>query len=166
MSDSQQGFGLDVEFIDHLYIQLVTTSNYSTIANLHSSQITKAQAKPSQSAFTSRFLVTDFNNGDSSTSMLTSLLSGEYPTSEVCSKLCTAHNISARTNRKQQLCYCCVPVCCGPYLANGRCSQSHRLATSLYVTIHFQEIKNTLWTAQNQLILNAARVPTWSISLY
>jgi hypothetical protein len=52
-------FGLDIEFIDHLYTQLITTSNYSTIANLQNLQIIAAQAKPSQSAFTGRFLVTD-----------------------------------------------------------------------------------------------------------
>jgi hypothetical protein len=35
--------------------------------------------KPPQYAFTSRFLVTDLNNGDSSTSMFMSLLPVEYP---------------------------------------------------------------------------------------
>jgi hypothetical protein len=29
MSDSQQGFGLDIKFIDHL--QVVTTNNYNTV---------------------------------------------------------------------------------------------------------------------------------------
>jgi hypothetical protein len=70
-------------FIDHLYTQLVTTSNYNAIANLHTLQITRAHAKFSQSSFTSHFLVTDFNNGDSSASVLTSLLSGEYATTEL-----------------------------------------------------------------------------------
>jgi hypothetical protein len=58
-------------FIDHL--QVVTTSNYKIIANLHTLLIAKAHAKPSQSDFTSRFLVTDINNADSSASVLTSL---------------------------------------------------------------------------------------------
>jgi hypothetical protein len=49
-------------FIDHL--QIVTKSNYSAIANLHSLQISKAPAKSSQSTFTIRLLVTDLNNGD------------------------------------------------------------------------------------------------------
>jgi hypothetical protein len=45
-------------FLDHLYTQLVTTSNDSTIANLYTLQITRAHDKYSQSFFTSRFLVT------------------------------------------------------------------------------------------------------------
>jgi hypothetical protein len=72
------GFGLVIGFIDH--IQIVVTSNYNAIANLHTLQIITAHAKPSQSASTSRFPVTDLNNGDSSASVLASLLSGEYPT--------------------------------------------------------------------------------------
>jgi hypothetical protein len=32
-SYSRRGFGLDIVFIDHL--QVVTTNNYNTIANLH-----------------------------------------------------------------------------------------------------------------------------------
>jgi hypothetical protein len=64
------------QFIDHLYIQLVTTSIYNIIANLHNLLITRARLKSSQSAFTSRFLVMDLNNGDSPASVLTSLLAG------------------------------------------------------------------------------------------
>jgi hypothetical protein len=55
---------------------MVTTSNYGAIANLHTLKITRAQAKSSQPAFTSRFLATDFNNGDSSASVLTPLPAG------------------------------------------------------------------------------------------
>jgi hypothetical protein len=77
-------FGLVIGFIEHL--QLVIISNYSAIANLHTLQITRAQAKP-QSAFTVRFRVTDLNNGNSSASVLTSLLSGEYPTTELLLQL-------------------------------------------------------------------------------
>jgi hypothetical protein len=61
-------------FIDHL--QIVTTSNYISIANLHTWQTTTAHAKSSQSAVTSRFPVTDLNNGDFSASVLTSLPTG------------------------------------------------------------------------------------------
>jgi hypothetical protein len=42
------GFGLEIEFTDHL--QIVTTSNYSAIANSHTLQFTTASTKPSQSA--------------------------------------------------------------------------------------------------------------------
>jgi hypothetical protein len=63
-----------IRFID--YLQIVTTGNYGIIAKLHNLQITKAHAKSSQSAFTSRFLVTYLNNGDSSAFVLTSLPAG------------------------------------------------------------------------------------------
>jgi hypothetical protein len=52
------------------YTRLGTTSNYSTIAELHNSQITTAPAKPFPAcyAFTSRSLATASNSGDSSAS--------------------------------------------------------------------------------------------------
>jgi hypothetical protein len=58
-------------FVDHL--QIVTTSNYYATANFHTLQVTRTYAESSQPTFTGRFLVTDLNNGDSSTSVLTSL---------------------------------------------------------------------------------------------
>jgi hypothetical protein len=62
------GFGLVTGFTDHLYTQLLDTSNYNAITNLHTLQNTRAHAKSSQS-FTSRFLVTDLNKGYSSASV-------------------------------------------------------------------------------------------------
>jgi hypothetical protein len=47
--------------IDHLYTQLGTTNNFGAIADLHTLQVTRARANSSQSAFTSRFLVTDLS---------------------------------------------------------------------------------------------------------
>jgi hypothetical protein len=47
----------------------------------------QAHAKPSQSAYTSRFLVMDLNNADSSVFVLKLLLSGEYPTTELSLQL-------------------------------------------------------------------------------
>jgi hypothetical protein len=67
-------------FIEHLHAQLVATSNYGTIANLHTLQTTRARAKSSQPAFTSRSVVSDLKNVDSSASMLTSLPTGYYST--------------------------------------------------------------------------------------
>jgi hypothetical protein len=51
MSDSRRGFGLDIGFTDHL--QVVTTNNYSTIANFHTLQVTAAHAKSFQVAVSS-----------------------------------------------------------------------------------------------------------------
>jgi hypothetical protein len=64
LSDSQRDFGLDIEFIDHLYTQLVTARNYSAIANLHTLQITTAHPKSfaASSVFTKRCLLTASNN--------------------------------------------------------------------------------------------------------
>jgi hypothetical protein len=62
MSDYRRGFGLEIRFIDHFNTQLVTTLNYSAIANLHTLQITTAYDKSLQPAVTSHFPVTDRNN--------------------------------------------------------------------------------------------------------
>jgi hypothetical protein len=68
-NDYRRGFGLEIGFIDHFNTRIVTTLNYSAIANLHTLQITTARPKPFQSAAvsTSRFPVTDLNNAVSST---------------------------------------------------------------------------------------------------
>jgi hypothetical protein len=77
------GFGLVNGFIDRLYTQLGTTSNYSAAADLHTLQVTTASAKsfPACYAFISRSLITASNNGDSSASALKSTLNaGSLPT--------------------------------------------------------------------------------------
>jgi hypothetical protein len=65
MSDPRRGFGLEIGFIDHL--QVVTVNDNNTIANFHTLQTTIAHPQSFQTSFSSRFPVTDFNNGDSST---------------------------------------------------------------------------------------------------
>jgi hypothetical protein len=57
-------FGLITEFSEHL--QIVTTSNYSVIANSHTQQFITARTQ--SAVFTSRSLVTAFNTVDPSTS--------------------------------------------------------------------------------------------------
>jgi hypothetical protein len=52
MSDYRRGFGREIGFIDHLHV--VPTSNYNTIANFHTLQITTAHAKSFQSAVSSQ----------------------------------------------------------------------------------------------------------------
>jgi hypothetical protein len=59
-----------------------TDRKYNSITNFHTLQITTAHAKPSQSAFSSCFPVTNLKNGGSSASMLMSLSSGKYHTTE------------------------------------------------------------------------------------
>jgi hypothetical protein len=41
MGDYRRGFGLEIVFSDHFNTELVTTINYSAIADLHTSQITR-----------------------------------------------------------------------------------------------------------------------------
>jgi hypothetical protein len=66
--DYRRGFGLQVGFTDHFNTRIVTSLNYSAIADLRTLQTTTAQAKsPVCCVFTSRFLVTVLNNEDSST---------------------------------------------------------------------------------------------------
>jgi hypothetical protein len=48
------GFGLVIGFIDHL--QIITTSNYSAVANSHTQQFTIARIKSSQPAVSSPFV--------------------------------------------------------------------------------------------------------------
>jgi hypothetical protein len=45
MSDCRRGFGLEIGFIDHFNTRLVTTLNYSVIADLYTLQITRINAK-------------------------------------------------------------------------------------------------------------------------
>jgi hypothetical protein len=47
------GFGLEIRFIDHFNTHLVTTLNYSTIADLHTVQITTEHVKSFQPAVSS-----------------------------------------------------------------------------------------------------------------
>jgi hypothetical protein len=51
---------LVTQFIDHLYVQLVTTSNCNSLIGLHTLKITETAAV--FYVFTSRFLVTDTDN--------------------------------------------------------------------------------------------------------
>jgi hypothetical protein len=51
--DYRRGFGLEIGFIDHFNTWLVTTNNYSAIAEFLDLQITIADAKPFQSAVSS-----------------------------------------------------------------------------------------------------------------
>jgi hypothetical protein len=70
---------LENAFIDHLYTQLVTTSNYNATSNLQNSQITTAPAKPFPACcvFTSRSLATASKIGDSSASRAQVLTSSQ-----------------------------------------------------------------------------------------
>jgi hypothetical protein len=59
----------------------------TTLSLISTVQTTRAHAKSSQFAFTSRFLVTNRSIGVSSASVVTPLLSGEYPTTELTTVL-------------------------------------------------------------------------------
>jgi hypothetical protein len=127
-------------FIDDLYTPLGTTSNQSAVTDLHTIHIATAHAKP-QSVIVSpnRFLVTDLNNGDSSASLPTSVLSGEYSTAELNAPAVMV-TTSLRGSHIQKLYFCVHVRCRGnmltkPLPRNGRCLQSRRLATGLYDTV-------------------------------
>jgi hypothetical protein len=144
--------------------QIVITSNYSSVANLYPLQITRTHAKTSQSAFASRFLITDLNNVDSSASTPTSLLSGEYPTTKFIAPPVVIIT-SRHEPRRKPFFYCCDRVRCHGNVfpvpfptkgcgsdhrkhcssivacklrtspSNGRCLQSYCLATGLWATM-------------------------------
>jgi hypothetical protein len=67
-SDYRRGFGLEILFIDYFNTRLVTTLNYSAIADLHTLQNTKSAVFPRRSP------ATVSNSGGSTAPALTSLL--------------------------------------------------------------------------------------------
>jgi hypothetical protein len=71
--DSRRNFGLDIEFIDN--VQVVTTNNYNTIANLH--RLYKITLSfPARSVFTSCCLIKVSYNCYSTASWLKSTFNG------------------------------------------------------------------------------------------
>jgi hypothetical protein len=78
-----QSAGFWIAFVDHLYTQLRTSSNYRAITNLHTLQFTTAHTKsfPACYVITSCSLVRVSNCGDPSASVLkASLNGGSLPT--------------------------------------------------------------------------------------
>jgi hypothetical protein len=73
-------------------LQALTTLSliYTLYKSLH------AKSSPACSVFISRCLVTTLNNGDSSSSVLMSLLSGEYPTNELPIMARSLHSLPCR----------------------------------------------------------------------
>jgi hypothetical protein len=89
---------LDIGFTEHFTTRLGTTSNYSAIANLHTSQITTPHNTSFPACVCSRrSLVTAFNSGDSSPSELDSSLKGSScPT--LFSTVLFLHSLPYRTD--------------------------------------------------------------------
>jgi hypothetical protein len=126
-------------FIEHL--QIVTTSNYTAIANSYTQQFTTARTVFSVCCvFTSRCLITASKAADPSTSVFTSLLPGDCLITKFYT--CPAYNTSARTAQKispnssivvsrrcrtdrventasQVVHLCLLGICCGHYLATA-----------------------------------------------
>jgi hypothetical protein len=172
--DYRRGFALDFGFIDHLYTQLGTTSNYSALANIHHSQITTAHAKyfPARSVFTSSCLVTASNNGYSSASALWSYLNGDYlPAASFPHRLpyttdsvvptvfiITPLHGPSRKHRFQQHLYCCMlirrrgNVSTEPLPRNKCCFRAVRLQR-LFLWLHsscFEQICHNKYTSNTK----------------
>jgi hypothetical protein len=103
-------------FLDYLLV--VTTNNYNTIADFHT---TNHSTLSSQSAFTSRYLVTALNNvftvyfllmvfynGDSSASVITPLRTGYHSTPELSTELLI--NLTAAEAEAEAEAYCRQPA--------------------------------------------------------
>jgi hypothetical protein len=124
------GFGLEIEFSDHLNTCLATTLNYSTITNHHTVKITTAHVKSFQhAAFISHSKAMVPNSRDPSASALTSLPTGSQMhwlsllftdfliTLPPIVLLKTPRHGPCRICHFQQfLCYCTWPCCHGNLL--------------------------------------------------
>jgi hypothetical protein len=92
--DARRGFGLDIEFIDHL---------------------TKSCSFPARSVFTSSSLLTVSNNGYSSASGLkSSLTADQFQRTILASTVLfiTSLHGPSRKHRFQQYLHCCMRICC------------------------------------------------------
>jgi hypothetical protein len=125
------GFGLVTQFIARFNTRLVTTLNYSAMANLHTlykSLLHTHWCSQSVTASPTHFLVISSNCGDSSASELKSFPAAHCLKTELSSKVCPAYNPSAWTNRKHSS---TVVKSVLRVLPSNGC----RLATCLYATI-------------------------------
>jgi hypothetical protein len=115
--DYRRGLGLVVGFITHSYTQILTTSNYSAIANSHTLQFSAVPTKSSQFALASPVVAWWRITTMSSASVVTFLPAGDSPTT-TDSQLksthptpftnCPAYNISSRTAQKTSFLCCCL----------------------------------------------------------
>jgi hypothetical protein len=97
MSDYRLGFWSVIGFIEHL--QIVTTSNYSAVANSHTLQFTTVCTNSSHSAVSSPVIAWRWIPTVYSDSMLTFLLAGDGPS--------PAYNILALSTQKTPF-LCCL----------------------------------------------------------
>jgi hypothetical protein len=132
------GFRLVNGFIDHLYTQFGTISNYSTIAYLHNSQITTAPSKPFPACcvFISHSLATASNKGESSASCAQVLSS--QPPMQNSTKL-IAPTVLVVTSRHRPHRKHCSSIAASVFVAIGTCLPSRCLETaavfSPYLTV-------------------------------
>jgi hypothetical protein len=137
-------------FIVHLYARLLSRSNYSAIANLHNLQITATPGNLLQPAVSlpavpwQRILTVEILQFHA----LTSLLSGEYPVSQLSRPgiLIQPRCGPNRKHRMQKFFYWCygrlpsdsldiVDVLTGRYQASPVLSRDRCIATVLHATI-------------------------------
>jgi hypothetical protein len=155
-------------FTDHFTTRHGTTNNCRAISYLHTLQITatNTMSSPPCNVFTSRFLVTASNNGDPSASALKSFPALYHLATQLLCKLVPSitlwhgprrrHIFSIvacvftallRSNGRlwttENIALLLLLVCILRLLpGNGRCLQSHSLATGLYATVYFNGMNN------------------------
>jgi hypothetical protein len=129
-------FGLADRFTDHFTTRLETINNYNATANLHILHIIAANTKysPACSIFTSRFLLTAPNGGDSSAFALTSFPTVHRLASELSSKPVPLITLLHRRRRK----YSSSVVACvftAPLRRNGR-GADYRKQSSIVACVY------------------------------
>jgi hypothetical protein len=133
------------------YTQLGTTSNYSAIANLHTSQITTATAKPFLvcCTFISLYLATASNSADSSAWLRLYLHSHPFR-NQLNSLLQLSCEFSARTAQQTSFFYCCFRVRCSGNMftelfpTNGRSSYIENTVIILLRTCMLRTLRSRI----------------------
>jgi hypothetical protein len=145
-------------FTDHLYTRLGTTSTYSVIADLHTSQITRAHARSSQSAFTSRFLVMDLNSGGSSAAVVKPLPAGEHCTTELIAPTVVAMTSRHAPHRKHRYSIVAFVSFAAETCLLSRCPETVLLSICCVVSLPLPRNRSTRYNIYGSVVKCVFRV--------